>query len=724
MEINSFWLFYIENDSIIVALINWGNDRFYIAAIGPRVSFDLDDFQSIANATDQSLSSAAISADITPEQEPLFVGLVIPSSWVGEDGKISKPKSDDIIVPLLKKLDLKPSGFVSNDEAIIEESSRPDDFPASFISLYLESNAFELSLIYLGKIKSRVRKTFDSNFTAKLVEETLVELNSDSALPPQIYVYGKADESTVEELKNFPWVGKKNVETFLHFPDVKLYQDNDLINIFFKAITSQMIGGGVISHQTIPPATNLDSEEDNTLEADHADIVPTESTEEKINEPNPIEPDEMTNPLEEVPCQELGFSQPEPINLITPTSPAFNQDINNKPQPSHSSKFHFPELKFPHLPKFKFHPFLLLFPIAFVIIFLIFFFKATITLSITPYEFNKTVDVTLDTDASQVSDSVIPVEFKTAEVEASVTVSTTGYETVGTKAVGEITIFNKSEENQTFDKGTILIDSEGHTFELLTSVNVAAGVVDYDNGTMEFGQTKTSVTATDIGPEFNISKDSSLSLKESLSASVIIKATADFTGGSKSQIQTVSQTDQNQAESLLQEELLKVADQDINDELQNSGSLIQESIQIENQDTEFSREIGEESDELSAIANADVSVFFVSDEIKKQILEQFLASETGFSESEIDIDSFQFSFQIDELEPDQASASLNIIGSSLPKIDTDSLKNKIFGKTIKNTQNIISQEIPRVYDFSFNITPKFLNILPFNPKNIDIETEN
>ena len=252
MGINSFWLFYIEADSILVALINWGNGRFYVASIGPRVAFNINDPQSIAKAADESLSSAAISADISPEQEPLFVGLVIPSSWVGEDGKIVKEKSE-IILPLLKELDLKPSGFMSSDEAIIEESSKPDDFPASFINIYLESNSFELSLIYLGKIKKRIRKFFDGEFNAQLIEDALLEFNSESTLPPQIYIYGNADESTVEELKSFSWVGKKNVETFLHFPDIKLYHDEDLINIFFKAITSQMISGGNPSHQPIPP---------------------------------------------------------------------------------------------------------------------------------------------------------------------------------------------------------------------------------------------------------------------------------------------------------------------------------------------------------------------------------------------------------------------------------------------------------------------------------------
>ena len=59
MGINSFWLFYIEDDSILVSLINWGNGRYFVGSIGPRVNFNIDDQESIVKAADESLSSCA-----------------------------------------------------------------------------------------------------------------------------------------------------------------------------------------------------------------------------------------------------------------------------------------------------------------------------------------------------------------------------------------------------------------------------------------------------------------------------------------------------------------------------------------------------------------------------------------------------------------------------------------------------------------------------------------
>jgi len=721
MGINSFWLFYVEADSILVALINWGNGRYYVASIGPRVAFNINDQQSIIKAADESLSSAAVSADISPDQEPLFVGLVIPSSWVGEDGKIIKPKAE-IILPVLKELDLKPSGFMSNDEAIIEEASKPDDFPASFINIYLEANTFELSLVYLGKIKKRIKKFFDGEFKAQSIEDALLEFNSESALPPQIYIYGNADESTVEELKNFPWVGKKNVETFLHFPDIKLYQDNDLINIFFKAITSQMVGGGNPSHQQVPQISPEEHEELEVEEEKTEESEEPETPDEIISGDENISDVEATEILEEVPFEDFGFAKEQPRQEIfeMPTSAEVPFSENTDSFQDSSLPFAFPKINF-KLPKIKTNFLIFVFPVA-LILFLLFLFlsKAKITLYLTPYEFEKTINVTLDSNASDISASTIPVEKKDATVNSSVTVLTTGQKTVGNKATGEVTIYNKLEKAQNIPKGSILTNASGQKFELVSSVQVAAATIDYNSGTMNFGQAKTSLSATDIGPEYNISKDATLTLKD-FSESVVVKSNTTFTGGTKEQVRAVSKTDQTNAENQLTQSLADAANKKISEELKNSSDILKETVQVKKGKTEFNREVDEQTDELTATAQSTVSVFVVDSGIKTKIINQFLSKESGYSDSSMNLDSFVFTFKIDKLDTNQATGSLTIKGTSLPKVDTASIKKNITGKTVKNAQKIIKKAISRVYDFDFQISPKIFNILPFSKNNISID---
>jgi len=722
MGINSFWLFYVEADSVLVALINWGNGRFYVASIGPRVSFDINDHSSITKAADESLSSAAVSAEITPEQEPLFVGLVIPSSWVDQDGKIAKEKSE-LILPVLKELDLKPSGFMSNDEAIIEESSKPDDFPASFINIYLGTNYFELSLIYFGKIKERIRKNFDSEFKAQLVEDALLEFNSESTLPPQIYIYGDADDSTVEELKNFPWVGKKNVETFLHFPNVKLYNDNDLINIFFKAITSQMVGGGSSSHQSI---TSIPPEK--IENSDELEIVENtdENTDEIVDDNSSISDSELVDSLEEVSPDILGFVQIKP-SIETAQTPVVTEIPvleNDTPLFKPSIPLTLPKIKIPKLPKLKFNFLIFILPIIpLVFLFFLFFLKSQVTLYLTPYEFEKTVNITLDSKGTEVSSLVIPVEKKEVSVSSSITIDTTGQKTVGEKATGEVTIFNKLEKVQNIPKGSILTDSKGQKFELINSVQLAAAVTDYNTGTMNFGQVKTSVSAADIGPEYNISKDVTLTMKDFSENSLVVKTNATFTGGTKIQVNTVSKADKTNAESQLTKSLADAADKKIKEEIDNLNDTLKETIQIQKGKLEFNREIDEKTDSLTATSNSTVSVFTISPETKNKIIQQFLSGENGYSDSEINPDSFVFTFKVAKLDTDKSTGSLTIKGSSLSKVDTATLKNKIVGRTVNNAKNIIRKNITRVYDFDFKNNFNMLNIVSFNKKNISIDVK-
>lgn len=729
MGINSFWLFYIEEDSVLVALINWGNGRYYVASIGPKINCDINNRQSILTAADESLSSAATSADIDPEQEPIFVGLVIPSSWVGEDGKIVKPKSD-IIMPLLKTLDLKPSGFMSNDEAIIEESNKPDDFPASFINLYLENNSFELSLIYLGKIKRRIRKYFDGEFNAQLVEDALVEFNSDSTLPPQIYVYGKADEATVENLKNFPWVGKKNVETFLHFPDIKLYSDHDLINIFFKAVTSQMIGGGNPSHQQVPTI----KPEEEVVEMD--DTVETEEIKNEEKNIDSIDNQDIENieSLTEVSFEDLGFSknQPEPELVEMPVPETIipqpqiqvNQEIPQEKPQKNPIKFNLPKINF-KLPKLKGNFLYLVFPVILLVLTIpLIIAKTNITLFITPYEFDKTVNIKLDSDANDLSSSTIPVDKKTVTIDSSVTIKTTGQKTVGTKASGEVTIFNKLEKVQSIPKGSVLIDSKDRKFELMNSVQIASSSSNFDTGTMNFGQVKTVITASDIGPDFNITKDTALRFKDFPETTIVVKSNTDFTGGTKNQISAVSQQDKINVESQLNQKIQAAANERINGEFNNSNDVIKETIQTKKGKMDLNREIDEETDDLTATAQSTVSVLAFKSDLKNEILKQFLSQEKGFSESELNPNNFTFSFNINKIDQTSATGSLTIKGRSLPKIDTDLLKKNISGRSTKKAGDIIKKTISRVYDFNIQTSFKIFDILPFNTKNIFIDIKN
>jgi hypothetical protein len=135
---------------------------------------------------------------------------------------------------------------------------------------------------------------------------------------------------------------------------------------------------------------------------------------------------------------------------------------------------------------------------------------------------------------------------------------------------------------------------------------------------------------------------------------------------------------------------------------------------------ELSREVGESADELTGSVNASVSVFTISDEIKTQVINQFLSSESDFNNIKFNLDDFTLSLKVTKIDSTQATATLTITGSSLPKLDLAQIKTNLIGKTLANANSLIKKLIPRAYNFRINNN---FPLLPFRVENIDIEVK-
>jgi hypothetical protein len=689
----------------------------------------------LITSVDESLSVASLNANITESEEPSTAAFVVPPFWVGSDGKIL-PQKLKHIKEICKKLVFTPTGFLAEDEALVEDSNKADGFPSSFILVHLSQNEFYLSLVYLGHIKERLRKAFFNEFNGQLLESTLLEIKTESTLPPQIILFGQIENDTITSLKNYPWIGKKNIETFLHLPEIKHYNDNDLITTFTRVITSQM------SQKPSDVGPKLDSES-NIPEPEESSIdVPETSIDEQVV------PIATELELAETSPQDLGFNfvsnqsevQSETLaeeQIVTSQVPEPNLDPFDPPiilppvlpqETATQKKLSFNFFKKIKLPKlnFSFNIFwiiLIILPFLAVIPFI--FSSANITLYVNPYKFDKTIPVTLKTDASDsdIASSIIPVQKESFDVDVKAVVETTGQKTIGEKAKGEVTIYNKLDKTQNIPKGSILTDSSGKKFELTTAVSIASSSSDLNKGIITLGQTKTVAIASDIGPEFNLSSGSQLSFKDYPSTSMIAKVETAFSGGTKQQIRAVSQADKTSVQSKIEEEITKAVENKINQTLGNISGVIKETIQSNKGTLDLSREVGEAADELSGTVTASVSVFTISPSTKESIIKQFLGSESDFSKINLTPDNYSLTFKVSKVSSTQATASLSISGQSLPKIDTSALQKTLSVKTVKQAEATIKKLVPRAYNFHIGNS---LPLLPFNSKNINIEvkTEN
>lgn len=678
MDAKSFWLISLDESYVSVSLISLEGNRYSVRAIGREFTWDHTSPNSLISAIDNSLSTGSSITNLPQDQEPNLAAFVLSPFWVGSDGKIVDSYLK-LVETACRRLSLQPMGFIADDEAITEAANNEEGLAVNFILLHLNSESFNLSLVYLGKIKKRYRQNYQGQFHPSLLESALQQVSSGATLPPLIIIFGHFIESELKSIRDYPWIGRKDLETFLHFPDIKSYSLEDLINVYSKTVVSQ-INPEIIKQKSITPPADL---------------------------------------LEEVSGSDLGFSSD-----TLPSSPVLQTKTAVK----------LPSIRLPSLPRIHFPRLRLKFPLFIlgtlpVVVLIPFFFStADITLFLSSYEFLKTSPIILDSNARDfdLTKGIIPVVKKNFTVTVSDSLKTTGRATVGEKAKGEIIIYNKQEKTFNLPAKTLIIDSSANKFELISSVAVPPSTYNLEQGIINLGQAKAAAGAVDIGPEFNIAKEAKLSFKD-YSDFLLVRASQNFSGGTRRQVNVVSKEDKANLEQKINQKLEQSISLKDNQEIANLSGVLKETLQTKINHIEFNREVSEETDELQATANASLGVFVLDSSVKSRIINDFFTGNSLFSQSVIEPDNFNLAIKIDNLDSLQAKGILTLQGKALPKIDTSKLQHALSGKNKSATADIIKKFSDRIYNFRLDTNFKFLgnlNPMPFRPGRISINLLN
>ncbi len=674
MEVSYYWLISITTQAVTVGLIK-GDNPHTLVSLGPETEWLPDNPDSFLHSVDISLSAAAEKALLEPEQEPESSAFILPPSWIGNDGKIF-PQNLKLLESLCHSLKLKPLGFISNDEAFIESVNKNDSFPPSFILVHLGKKEFSLSLVYLGEVKKRLSQPLIHEFSPEDLENALLTLQLESALPPRILIFGNLGPSIIDDLKNYSWVGKKNIETFLHLPDVTAFEPEELFSLYSQTVSSQIGNNPVETKLETPPP-------------------------EPVKEENMVESETIFLENEVAP-EDLGFSE-----NVEPSEPKAKTKIS-------LPTFSFPALKLPHL---NFNLWLL-FPLALsplLILIPFFLIKAEITINFNPIEINKVFDLTLDSSANSISNTLLPADKKTLEINFSESLSTTGQKETGDKAKGEITIYNKADKIQNISKGTIMTDNSGKKYELLTSVQVPASSFNLGSGTITMGQTKANAIASDIGSEFNLNKDTLLSFKDD--TNLLAKVNDSFSGGTRRQIQVVSADDKNKLTKMVESSLEDQISQKISGD-SSYQDLLKDTLFIDKKQLVFSREVGEEAQTLEVKANLTISLLQINSQKKDIIIKTLLAGDQKFLESVASPSDFSFSFSAIKNTSQKSTGKLTVIGKTLPKIDASRLRAQLSGKEFSKAERIVDSQ-PHVYGREIKIIPSIFSFLKRLPPSAD-----
>lgn len=536
MHDNAYWLISITSDSARVSLVD---DK--VKSQGQEISWEQNDSESLLKAIDTSLS--ALNNDTVSN-----CAFIIPPSWVGGDGRIFEEILKNLKY-ICQKLKLHPLGFISHDDAFVDSYNHDDSFPGSYVLVYFGPTHYQISLVYLGQIKKRHVQNLEGDFLVSKFEEILSGFDTSSALPPKIIVTGSFTSQIVDDLTNYNWLSKNNIETFLHLPEVISIDLPTLDQIFIDTIKKQI-------------SPNI------------VDVTPI-----------------VADQIEETDANSLGFSpEDSPIEVVP-------KPISIKPKVNFSiPKFKFPKISFNYLYLLPLTllPFLPILPL--------FFATVDLTIYQNPVEFTEVFDLTLD-PASNVS-------RQSFDLSVGTSLATTGKKEVGQKALGEVVVFNKLDRSVSVNKGLVITDSTGKKFETTNNILLPASTYNLDTGVINMGQVKAAVAAQVIGPEYNLSANTAFLVKDD--TNLLAKSTAAFTGGTKEQVAIVTADDKVKVLESAKLLLKNAASSKINSQKSPDNTILDSTMVYENQKTVYNREIGEETDVLSLNLSAKVNFLYLN----------------------------------------------------------------------------------------------------------------
>lgn len=707
MDTKLFWLVLIEDSKVVVSL---NKNIGLIQEWTPREP------DSLARAVDISLSDLAQNSGIPEENEPDQASFVVPPLWINQENRIL-PDKLNMLENLCKSLHFKPIGFISYDEAILEDLSSRESFPCSFVLLHINHHTFNISIAYLGKISHRIQGFFQNGFDVADIEKTLFELKTNSALPPQIILLGDIDEEKIDAIRNYSWVGKRNIETFLHLPEVNFISIEKSLSVFTDVIGKQLSSSvaedkSLIQEEIIEPEIELKPE------------TKPEELEIQVEENNTCN---LFNIFTQVDKESLGFSsQPKIEETKEEIKEEPREEIKEEIKEKAKITLKIPKLKLPKIkiPKIKNKILFLILPFLVISLLLYFFFyKAKVILYATPYEFNQKVNVSLSTEKETSSNNIF-VSSKTISIPIKSSIPTTGIVVIGEKAKGEVTIYNKLETSFELKKGSIFLDNTGKNFILLNNVSVPSSTNDLEEGIIKLGQVKAVLEAGEIGPEYNIDKDISFKTKDN-NSNIIVKSEEAFTGGTKEEVRAVDKQDIVNLENIIKEDINQAVAEKVEKETATLAGAILESLTVSKQKITFNRNPGEQIDELVGEVDANVSIFILDPEDKQKFILETLKSDEEFNRSILDLDKITLSFDLTKIDTDSASGSLSLNGNLLPKIDIGQFKRSIKGKSFQNLNKII-QSNGRIYNHKYVSNMKFfdfIKLLPFSLENISIDVK-
>lgn len=354
--------------------------------------------------------------------------------------------------------------------------------------------------------------------------------------------------------------------------------------------------------------------------------------------------------------------------------------------------------------------------------------KTQVSLVVDSESLARAFEVTASASSSSVlaSGVIIPaIEISAAEKKNEATASS-GKKDLGDKALGTVTVYNKTGTALNLPTGTILskarVDGDDLRFLTKATATIPARTVNnltvsgYDPGTVTV-----DVAAESFGEDYNLPAGSTFNVGNKLTNEFIADNAAPFSGGTKRQATVVVLSDQKN--------LLESLTKKLKDELKStllakliSGQNVDEnSIVYEVESKNFDHNVGEEVANLGLTLEIKASaVAFSQSDLKAAVYNKLLSYIPD------DYQLFGDSQDVEIIETKFQGKVLKILargkGFIVPKIDVEEVKRKLLGKSLAFGEDYL-KSLPNLSSFKIANPLKIgpFSFLPFRPNSLSVE---
>ena len=359
-----------------------------------------------------------------------------------------------------------------------------------------------------------------------------------------------------------------------------------------------------------------------------------------------------------------------------------------------------------------------------------------------------TVDLTVD---SQVLVKILDVKVVEGQGEPSAEASslpgfkvdvtetdrqtnpTTGKKETGTRATGEVTLFNKTDDEISVKKGTVIkwISTEDESFKYVTTEDIKVPeqtkVTEPAPSTtpekIVYGQKTVKIEAENIGDKYNRGEGQKFEIDGNETDKLVGENEKAITGGKQETISTVSQVDINTLKKDLTELIQNKAAASLKKKVVTGQVLLDSAIKSKVTSETFSNKLDEEANELTLDVTASGMGLAYSqadlDKLVKELVAKVVPEEYSLSG-----DVPQYEVVVLNTNEDLSEVTLQIkISSHIdPKVDQEKITRDLAGMRIAEAEKYLS-DLKNVRKINVNLSPVLpqpIRTMPMIADNIKI----